>query len=146
MSVVNFALSTQKKEYAQYFFRADETEEYQNESKTLKLRKHQMLMSTYMNPNNYDITRLILYHSTGSGKTKNMIGIAQGFARIYEEQTRKGLVTPQIYILGYNRDVFVDTLMRTPEFGYVTADEVEYLDMLYMRHISQKVVNPQYTQ
>jgi hypothetical protein len=123
-----------KKQYAQFFYKPDLSSEYKDESKTLKQRRHQMLIPIFMNPSAPGNNRLLLNYSMGSGKTKTVLSVAQDFVPIYEGMRLTMGVTPQVYVLGYSRDVFVTTLMTTPEFGYVSTEEMRQHDLLFERY------------
>lgn len=120
------------KEFTEFFFRADASRKYKSESQTLKLRRHQMIMSTFMNPSKPGNNRLLMSHSMGSGKSKGLIGIAQNFIRIYHQMRKRATnVMPQVYVLGYSKNIFIDALMTTPEYGYISVEEVKKYNELF---------------
>jgi hypothetical protein len=126
------------KEYAQFFYKPNLDAVYVGESKGLKPRRHQMLMNIYLNPNKPAHKRLLLYHSTGSGKTKSMLLIARNFLDAYAAMRQEMGNSPQVFVLGYSRDIFVDTLMTTPEFGYISYEEIADLNRLFDAYNSSR--------
>lgn len=122
------------KEFAQFFFLANPSLKYGYESKYLQLMRHQQFNKIYFDPS-LGRTRLLINHSTGSGKTKTTIMIAEEYIRHYKNLPS----APQVFILNYNRDVYIDTLLKTPDFGYVSEEEIANIDKLHKKYISTQL-------
>ena len=129
-----FGVDVTKSEYRQFFFVANESKKYGYESKHLQIMRHQQLPKIYFDPS-LGRTRLIINHSTGSGKTKTSILIAEEYIGHY----KKIPSAPQVYVLNYNRDVYITTLMTVPDFGYVSAEEIVELEKLYKRQTATQL-------
>lgn len=69
--------------------------------------------------------RLLAAHNTGSGKTRTALEVAQGFVAYHRAQAR--IESPLVYIIGYSRSLFIRELLRWPDFGFVTQDELNEL-------------------
>lgn len=69
--------------------------------------------------------RLLAAHNTGSGKTRTALEVAQGFTAYHRAQAR--IESPLVYIIGYSRSLFIRELLRWPDFGFVTQDELNEL-------------------
>ena len=122
------------KEYSQFFYVANPSLKYGYESKHIQLMRHQQFNKIYFDPS-LGRTRLLINHSTGSGKTKTTIMIAEEYIRHYRQLPS----APQVFILNYNRDVYIDTLMKTPDFGYVSQTEIIEVDRLHKRYLSTEL-------
>jgi hypothetical protein len=75
-----------------------------------------------MNPNTSEKS-LHLYHSTGSGKTLGSLNVAQSFTKAYSKIEDN---SPTVFILGFapSQKAFRKELMRFPEFGIITQEEI----------------------
>lgn len=107
--------------------------------KYLKIQSHQLFIRNFMNPNT-QYTRLHLMHMTGTGKTLGAIVIAHEFIKVYQQmflstklrmqgiQSNIELVrsSPTVFVLGFagTKIAFTKELLRYPEFGFVTYDEL----------------------
>lgn len=97
----------------------------------LVLHSHQRFVANWMYPNT-PFSRLLVKHSTGSGKTLLALNVANNFIKYF--QTRFDIsdqgYAPTIYIVGFVRQNFQKELMTRPEFGFVTKKEVEDYERL----------------
>jgi len=92
----------------------------------LQLQTYQTFPPTWINPNNINL-RLLLKFDTGTGKTVATLTTALNFIkrsmesyRVWESQDR----TPEVFIIGFSRQIFIKELMRRPEFGFITREEI----------------------
>lgn len=96
-----------------------------NISNVLQLQGHQIFMKNLFSPHtNYK--RLLLYHSTGTGKTLVILTIAQMYISYFKKMRQQ----PQVTIIGFTENIIVKELMKFPEFGYITKEEQEILETL----------------
>jgi hypothetical protein len=95
----------------------------------LQLHGAQLFISNFHNPNT-PFTRLLLNWKTGSGKT-----IAMGaIGKRYSDQIKLSPLPPEqhpsIFVIGLTKNIFQKEFLRNPEFGFVTAQEVNELNRL----------------
>lgn len=96
------------------------------ESNYLELRSYQMLTRNYLNPNT-PYSRLLLKWETGHGKTIAAIGIALNFIDYYKKQDN---AIGSVYIIGFTQNIFKEELLKYPEFGFITREELVQLNTL----------------
>lgn len=132
-----------KKEYAQLYLPKRKQLEFVNEStldsvilkeNLLTLHSHQLFVKNLINPDT-PYTRLLLKHSTGTGKTIAAISITMQFIKYYQLQHNltesSGYSnTPYIYIIGFSKQIFQKELLKRPEFGFITKEEIAELKKL----------------
>lgn len=106
------------KEYAQ-FIKIDKPDPI-NEQGALRLNGYQNFIKNFMSINTKN-DRVLLVHSTGVGKTITSLSTSI-------EQMRS--VGGYIFIIGFSKSVFKRELFSKPEFGYVNAEEAEYIKSL----------------
>jgi hypothetical protein len=99
------------------------------ESNYLELKSYQMLTRNYINPNT-PYSRLLLKWETGHGKTIAAISIAMNFIDYYKKQDTIPNQVGSVYIIGFTRTIFKDELLKYPEFGFITREELEQLNNL----------------
>lgn len=97
----------------------------QNVSNVLQLQGHQIFIKNLFNPHTH-YKRLLLYQSTGTGKTLVILSIAQ----MYVEYFKKMRQQPQVTIIGFTEDVMVKELTKFTDFGYISKAEQEQLEKL----------------
>lgn len=90
--------------------------------KKVMLNSYQMFVSNFININT-PYTRLLLLHSTGSGKTISALNIANEFINYYKRIDEN---LGNIFILGFTKNIFKRELLR-PEFGIVKKEELDEL-------------------
>lgn len=94
----------------------------------LQFHSYQLFVQNLINVNT-PYPRLLMKHSTGSGKTIGAIGIAMQFIKYYRQE---GLIgTPRneigsIYIIAFDgaKRAFQKDLLRFPSFGFATRREL----------------------
>ncbi len=97
----------------------------------LRLHGIQEFMRNYAGPNT-DNTRIVMMWDTGVGKTLGAISVAMEFIkylraeneRLYkagEDQSSVG----SVFILGFTSNVFKRELMKHPDFGFISREELE---------------------
>jgi len=95
------------------------------EKYTLQLHGHQIFIKNLFSPHT-KYKRLLLCHSTGTGKTVIMNSVA----KVYTDYFRQMKEHTQITVIGFTEDIVVGALMTYPEFGFVSRAEVEELTRL----------------
>lgn len=92
----------------------------------LVLQSYQKIPKTWLNPNNLN-TRLLMKFVTGAGKTVSSIEVAMEFIQQFMDNYRiqdKVDRTPEVFIIGFSRQIFIKEFMKRPEFGFVTREEI----------------------
>jgi hypothetical protein len=92
---------------------------------------HQLFAKNLINPST-PYNRLLVNHATGSGKSPLAIAVALEFINVYKrqaEQTKK-VSNSQIVVLGFTHDNFKNELIKFPEFGFATQEEINKLERL----------------
>jgi Helicase conserved C-terminal domain/Type III restriction enzyme, res subunit len=97
------------------------------EKSYLELKSYQMLVRNYMNPNT-PYSRLLLNLATGSGKTVGSIAIAMNFIQKYQHNDMGS-----VFIVGFTQTIFINELLKYPEFGFISRDELNTLALLKKR-------------
>ncbi len=95
------------------------------EADTLQLQSHQLFIRNLFNPHT-KYKRLLLYHSTGTGKGL----VIHSVAKMYIDYFKKMRQEPQVTIIGFTADILIKELLKFPEFGYITTPEKEEIDKL----------------
>lgn len=98
----------------------------------LQYHSHQTFVQNFVNPDT-PYSRLLLKHSTGSGKTIGAVGIAMEFIKYYRMENYKDENTMgSIYIIAFEgaRKAFQKELIRFPQFGFATRSELLQWDRL----------------
>src|SRR5581483_10420118 len=118
--------------------------------KHFQLHSHQLFVRNFTNPNT-PYMRLLLKHSTGSGKTASSVAIAQAFIEVYKKfyqlavvhtgTSRRALAevdkqTPSVFVIGFTKINFIKELLKYPEFGFISIGERDELAKL--RSLAQK--------
>lgn len=106
------------------------------DSNYLELKSYQMLTRNYFNPNT-PYTRLLMKFMTGLGKTVGSISIALNFINYYK-QSRSEENSPlnpigSVYIIGFTQNIFREELIKYPEFGFISREELADLKLLKKR-------------
>jgi superfamily II DNA or RNA helicase len=99
-------------------------------SNYLELKSYQLLTRNYFNPNT-TYSRLLVKWETGSGKTVVALSIALNFIKYYRIQEHD--LTDKIgsvYIVGFTQSIFKDELLKYPEFGFISREELEKLKLM----------------
>ena len=95
--------------------------------KNLQLKSYQLFVNNYFNPNT-PYTRLLLKWMTGSGKTIAAISIALNYIKFYQKQQKDEIGS--IYILGFTQHIFKNELLKYPELGFISREELDTLNKL----------------
>ena len=96
----------------------------------LRLHGAQLFVRNFENPDTPWV-RLLLNWQTGTGKTNAAIAIALEFIRQFK--ARLGVAPadrPSVLVVGFTRTIIQAELLRHPEFGFVSAEEVAELERL----------------
>lgn len=106
----------------------------ENDRSTLEYRSYQKFVQNFMSADT-PYTRLLLNHSTGSGKTLSAIGIAMSYINYYKQESISGIATTDIgsvYIVSFDsaRKAFQRDLIRFPQLGFITNAEFKTSEKL----------------
>lgn len=96
----------------------------------LQFHSYQLFVSNYMNPNTPN-SRLLMKWQTGSGKSIGALSIAMNFIKYYQMEELNGSEQiGSVFIVGFTSHVFKKELLRFPEFGIITKEELAKLNKL----------------
>lgn len=96
----------------------------------LQPRSYQLYVKNFLNPNT-PYSKLFIKWETGVGKTIAALLIAMNFISYYQkEQEKKSPEIGSVFVLGFSGRIFKRELLRFPEFGFVSRDELEHLKKL----------------
>ena len=106
----------------------------------LQFHSYQLFVQNFISPNT-PYSRLLMKHSTGSGKTIGAIGIAMQFIRYYRQEELAGVPRDSIgsiYIIAFEgaRKAFQKDLLRFPSFGFATRSELLHWEKLRTQALS----------
>ena len=90
-----------------------------------RMHGEQKFVSEFQNPHT-PFTRCLLNWWTGTGKTNTAVNASLEFLRHKDKTWLK----PSIYVIGFTKDLFIDSMLIRPEFGFVTQAELGKLRML----------------
>lgn len=102
----------------------------------LTLSALQIFGPRYINPNNREVSRLLLKVGTGIGKTLTSLIIAKPFIQIFHNIFMKTHESSYISIIGFAKHVFIRELRKYPELGIITYDE-----LYKTKQYEQKILN-----
>lgn len=123
-----------KEPFAHIEIHSKDDEELKNILSELMVKtSNQIFVSTLMNPNT-KVKRLLLKWSTGIGKTIGALLVAVSMIKLFE-QTQAAIGTPpekmpSIFVVGHTRERVIDDLLKFPEFGFVSPEELNRQNML----------------
>ena len=113
-----------------------------SKSNVLFFHSYQVFVQNFMNIHT-PYTRLLLKHSTGSGKTLSAIGIAMQFIDYFkkEEKTISRGEIGSIYVIAFEgaQRAFKTDLLRFPQLGFITNKELEILETLKKKATSNSI-------
>ena len=96
----------------------------------LQFASYQMFVNNYINPNT-TYSRLLMKHETGTGKTVGGLSIAMNFIHYYQKESSQGMSNiGSVFIIGFTAAQFKTELLRFPEFGFISRQELDKLKML----------------
>lgn len=98
-------------------------------TRVFQFKRHQRFIRNFINPNT-PYQRILLKHFTGTGKTLSSIGIAMEFIAVFREMAKYNETAPNVNIIGFSKRVFFKELLRRPEFGFISTDEMADLARL----------------
>jgi hypothetical protein len=119
---------SRKKEFAQYAnlnkihpeITFSEIIETEMESYHLELQHVQSLIKKVMNPFS-PINRIVIKWDPGMGKTICACAAAAQYTRLFKMREEIGT----IFIIGFTKEIFVETLLKFPYFGFISEYEVK---------------------
>ena len=96
----------------------------------LQFQSYQKFVSNYINPNT-PYTRLLMKWKTGTGKSIGALSIALNFIKFFQRNVIDDTtLIGSVFIIGFTAHVFINELLRFPEFGIITRDELNILNNL----------------
>ena len=129
-----------RKEFYQYKMEHDHLEEsiiprfdvnnMIRDSSFLQFHSYQLFVSNYINPNT-PYSRLLIKWQTGTGKSIAALAIASNFIKYFQKEELNGVSNiGSVFIIGFTSHVFKNELLRFPEFGIISKEELKKLDLL----------------
>lgn len=106
---------------------------------------YQKFVQNFINPDT-PYKRLLMKHSTGSGKTIGAIGVAMEFIKYFKKAKRLGVPDKSIgsvFIIGFDgaKKAFQKDLLRFTEFGFTTRSELDRWNELKTQALSNNEVD-----
>lgn len=102
-------------------------EDYREHGLNLQLKSYQMFVKNFLNPNT-PYRRLLIKHTTGTGKSIGGLSIAMNFIDVYRKENDAGVnEIGSVFIIGFSERVFKNELLRFPEFGFINRSEKKKL-------------------
>jgi hypothetical protein len=96
----------------------------------LRLNGAQLFIRNFSNPDT-DYPRVLIKWQTGVGKSIAAISISQEFVRQFRLRASSGVRAPTVYVISFTaRETIQEDMLKFPEFGFVSAAEVEELKRL----------------
>ena len=96
----------------------------------LVLASYQKFIANFINPNT-PYKRLLLKWDTGIGKTVAALNIAKAFITHYQKESiANSLEIGSVFIIGFTSHIFKQTLLKFPEFGFISYKEKNQLAKL----------------
>lgn len=90
----------------------------------LALLSQQHFVKNWINVNT-PFTRLLMKHSTGTGKTIASLSSAIEIMKEYRKMAQFTELTGNVMIIGFSKHIFHKELLRHPEFGFISREEME---------------------
>lgn len=100
-----------------------------SKTKATLLKSYQLFVSNFFNPNT-PYSRLLLKWETGTGKTLGACTIASNFLSIIRDLNTTTEFNGSVFILGFSEEIFKRELLKFPEFGFITEQELQKLNSL----------------
>jgi hypothetical protein len=94
-------------------------------------RGYQLFAVNYINLRTR-VKRLLISYHTGIGKTATSLSIAKEYIDYFKRVSllNNNYNENSVIIVGFSRQVFINELLKYPEFGYVTIDDINKLKQL----------------
>jgi hypothetical protein len=109
-----------------------------NKDGHLFLHPHQQFVRNFMGPNN-TAKRILCKHTTGSGKTNTALSLAFEYIKYYKQEFQfsasSGGQTPLVFVIGFSKQIFQRELLRQPQFGFITREEMS--EHRRLRHLAE---------
>ena len=103
---------------------AGEIDKLIRKDRRIQFRSFQLFVQNFDNPDT-PYMRLLMKWVTGAGKTIGALGIAMEFIKIYKKMHAIDKDnSPFVFIIGFTKSIFRRELLRHPEFGFVTEEDI----------------------
>lgn len=96
----------------------------------LRLHGAQAFVANFSNPDT-PYTRLLINWQTGTGKTIAAVSVAQEYVRQF--RSRIAILPrdrPSVFVIGFTKTIIQSEMLRHPEFGFVSPEEVAEVQRL----------------
>lgn len=93
------------------------------EAGNLSILSQQQFVRNWISPNT-PFLRLLMKHSTGTGKTIGSLVMAMEFMKHYRQMAIFSDTTPSVFVIGFSKHVFMKEILRHPEFGFISHEEM----------------------
>lgn len=90
----------------------------------LRLQNYQMFVRNFFSPHT-PYSRLLIKHSTGTGKTISALSIAMEFINQFKIQSESIEDIGSVFIIGFTERIFKNELLKFPEFGFINRQEIQ---------------------
>jgi hypothetical protein len=101
-----------------------------SEGSYLQFHSYQLFVSNLMNPNT-PYSRLLMKWQTGTGKTIGALSLALNFIKYFQKEEAQGITAVgSVFIIGFTSHVFKNELLRFPELGIISRQELIKLNKL----------------
>jgi hypothetical protein len=96
----------------------------------LQFHSYQLFVANFINPNT-PYSRLLMKWQTGTGKTIGALAVALNFIKYFRnEEINNSSSIGSVFILGFTSQIFKNELLRFPEFGIISREELNKLKTL----------------
>ena len=110
----------------------------------LKAHSYQIFIENLINPNT-PYKRILLLWDTGIGKTIASLLSAMKFIENFRLESESGnKEVGSVFIIGFSKKVFMNDLLRFPEFGFLSRDEKTELERLKKISLSGSIKDIEY--
>lgn len=118
----------QRKEF-NYLKERRDYEKYEDYPSFLNLQSHQRFGAYYIHPNAPN-KRVLFKMGTGSGKTISAINASKAFIEEFKNEYNSTGSSGSVVIIGFTQKLFQNDLMKFPELGIVSHEDIEELERL----------------
>lgn len=107
----------------------------------LTLSALQIFSGRYTDPGQRKISRLMVKVGTGIGKSALSLHVAMPYIRMFHSFYAKAGEKRHVFIIGFSRSVFIRELLKFPEFGIISYEELYHLKSYDHKIASSSGVN-----
>lgn len=91
----------------------------------MRIKGEQLFVSNFFNPNT-EFKRILINWQTGTGKTICVLTVTQEYIRSFIQHYQiEPSKRPSVFIFGFTRNIIMQDMLKYPELGFVSYDELE---------------------